>query len=93
MQVQADEPSLSRWLLATEQFGRSWEFSWLARNLTPIRFQKVRRGRPWRPAPAEALESFRPGRPPCHEFSAPPLPRIATPSRCDAVPLSNVECV
>ena len=42
MQVQADDPSLSRWLLATEQFGRTWEFSWLAKNLAPVKFQKVR---------------------------------------------------
>ena len=41
VQVQAEDPSLSRWLLSAEQFGRSWEFSWLAKNLTPIRYQKV----------------------------------------------------
>ena len=41
VQVQAEDPSLSRWLLATEQLGRSWEFSWLAQNLAPIQYQKV----------------------------------------------------
>lgn len=32
---------LSRWLLRTEQFGRSWEFSWLAQSLTPVKNQKI----------------------------------------------------
>ena len=32
---------LSRWLLRTEQFGRAWEFSWLAQSLTPVKFQKI----------------------------------------------------
>ncbi len=41
-QVQPDNPALSKWLLETEQFGRSWEFSWLAQNLAPIKYQKVR---------------------------------------------------
>lgn len=39
--VQPDDPSLSRWLLATHQFGRDWQFSWLAKNLTPMQNQKV----------------------------------------------------
>lgn len=40
--AQPDNPTLSRWLLATHQFGRDWEFSWLAQNLTPMQHQKVR---------------------------------------------------
>lgn len=39
--IQPDDPKLSRWVLSTEQFGRTWEFSWLARNLTPVRHQKI----------------------------------------------------
>lgn len=39
--VQPDDPKMSRWLLSTNQFGRDWEFSWLAQNLTPIRNQKI----------------------------------------------------
>lgn len=39
--VQPDDPSLSRWLLSTNQFGRDWEFSWLAKNLTPMKNQKI----------------------------------------------------
>jgi uncharacterized membrane protein len=39
--VQQDDPRLSRWTLATHQFGRDWEFSWLARNLAPVRGQKI----------------------------------------------------
>eukprot|EP00879_Flechtneria_rotunda_P029717 GHRR01032160.1.p2 GENE.GHRR01032160.1~~GHRR01032160.1.p2 ORF type:complete len:168 (+),score=34.28 GHRR01032160.1:292-795(+) len=39
--VQKDQPALSRWTLATNQFGRDWEFSWLARNLAPIKNQKL----------------------------------------------------
>ena len=32
---------MSRWTLSTTQFGRDWEFSWLARNLAPVRYQKI----------------------------------------------------
>ena len=32
---------LSKWLLRTDQFGRTWEFSWLAQSLTPVKFQKI----------------------------------------------------
>ena len=32
---------LSKWLLRTEQFGRTWEFSWLAQSLTPVKHQKI----------------------------------------------------
>ena len=39
--VQPDDPKLSKWLLSTQQFGRDWEFSWLAQNLTPMQHQKV----------------------------------------------------
>jgi uncharacterized membrane protein len=39
--VQPDDPKLSRWLLSTRQFGRDWEFFWLAQNLTPIKNQKI----------------------------------------------------
>lgn len=39
--IQADDPKLSRWVLSTEQFGRTWEFSWLARNLAPVRHSKI----------------------------------------------------
>lgn len=39
--VQPDDPKLSRWLLSTHQFGRDWEFSWLAQNLTPMKHQKA----------------------------------------------------
>lgn len=39
--VQPENPSLSRWLLSTNQFGRDWEFSWLAKNLMPMKNQKI----------------------------------------------------
>ena len=39
--IQEDDPKLSRWVLSTDQFGRTWEFSWLARNLTPVRHAKI----------------------------------------------------
>jgi len=39
--IETDDPKLSRWVLSTDQFGRTWEFSWLARNLTPVRHQKI----------------------------------------------------
>ncbi|KAG2422351.1 hypothetical protein HXX76_016111 [Chlamydomonas incerta] len=35
------DPRLSRWTLATNQFGRDWEFSWLARNLPPVKNSKI----------------------------------------------------
>lgn len=41
VKVLPDNPRLSRWTLSTNQFGRDWEFSWLARNLTPIKNQKI----------------------------------------------------
>jgi hypothetical protein len=40
-QVQADDPRMSRWTLSYTAFGRDWEFSWLARNLAPIKGQKI----------------------------------------------------
>lgn len=36
-----EDASLSRWVLRTEQFGREWTFSWIAKDLTPTKFQKV----------------------------------------------------
>ncbi|EFJ53042.1 hypothetical protein VOLCADRAFT_47345, partial [Volvox carteri f. nagariensis] len=35
------DPRMSRWTLATHQFGRDWEFSWLARNLPPVKNNKI----------------------------------------------------
>ena len=42
LQVQADDPRMSRWALSTVQFGQTLEFAWLARDLTPITNQKAR---------------------------------------------------
>ncbi len=36
-----EDESLSRWVLSTNQFGRDWTFSWIAKDLTPVKFQKV----------------------------------------------------
>ena len=36
-----DEPKQSKWVLRTEQFGREWELSWRALDLTPIKHQKA----------------------------------------------------
>jgi hypothetical protein len=47
MQVQADDPRISRWTLSTFQFDRQWEFSWMALNMTPLRNQKIH----WRSVP------------------------------------------
>jgi len=46
-QVQPDDDRLSRWLLSTDAFGRSWSFSWLAQNLAPTPGQKIH----WRSVP------------------------------------------
>ena len=40
-QVQADDPKMSRWALSTVQLGQPLEFSWLARDLTPVELQKI----------------------------------------------------
>ncbi len=47
MQVQQDNPNMSRWTLSTYQFERQWEFSWLALNMTPLKYQKIH----WRSVP------------------------------------------
>jgi hypothetical protein len=47
LQVQPDDPRLSRWTLSTYQFNRQWEFSWMALNMTPLRNQKIH----WRSVP------------------------------------------
>eukprot|EP00877_Chromochloris_zofingiensis_P005433 jgi/Chrzof1/14891/Cz09g19220.t1 len=39
--VEQSDPRLSRWTLSTNQFGRDWEFSWLSRNLAPVKNQKI----------------------------------------------------
>lgn len=41
VEVLDSDPRLSRWTLSTHQFGRDWTFSWLARNMTPIKNQKI----------------------------------------------------
>ncbi|GFR42467.1 hypothetical protein Agub_g3375, partial [Astrephomene gubernaculifera] len=41
VKVLDSDPRLSRWTLATHQFGRDWEFSWLARNLPPVKNTKI----------------------------------------------------
>ncbi|PNG99718.1 hypothetical protein TSOC_014498, partial [Tetrabaena socialis] len=39
--VVESDPRMSRWTLSTNQFGRDWEFSWLARNLPPVKNNKI----------------------------------------------------
>lgn len=41
---------MSRWTLATHQFGRDWEFSWLAQNMAPMKYQKIH----WRSVPGSS---------------------------------------
>uniref|UniRef100_A0A1D1XP30 Putative 17. protein in melC2-rnhH intergenic region n=1 Tax=Anthurium amnicola TaxID=1678845 RepID=A0A1D1XP30_9ARAE len=41
VKVLKDKPDLSRWTLKYEVLGRDVEVSWLARNLQPIRNQKI----------------------------------------------------
>ena len=40
-QVLENDTRVSQWTLSTFQFNRKWEFSWLARNLTPTPLQKI----------------------------------------------------
>ncbi|KAJ1283622.1 hypothetical protein BS78_03G143900 [Paspalum vaginatum] len=41
VKILEDKPDLSRWTLKYEVLGRNVEFSWLARNMTPIKNQKI----------------------------------------------------
>lgn len=41
VKVQENDPRFSKWTLSTRQFDRDFEFSWLARNLAPIKYQKL----------------------------------------------------
>ncbi|MEW5303934.1 MAG: hypothetical protein WDW36_006579 [Sanguina aurantia] len=41
VKVLENDARLSRWTLSTNQFGRDWEFSWLARNLPPVKNTKI----------------------------------------------------
>ena len=41
VRVLPEDNRLSRWTLATEQFGQTWELSWVSLNLAPIKNQKV----------------------------------------------------
>lgn len=45
--IQDGDASLSKWTLSTHQFNRDWEFSWLAKNMTPLKYQKIH----WRSVP------------------------------------------
>lgn len=47
VKVLPEDPRMSRWTLSTHQFGRQWEFSWLAQNLAPLKNQKIH----WRSVP------------------------------------------
>ena len=37
----ASDPRVSTWRLATRQFGRDWEFTWVAKDLAPLPQQKI----------------------------------------------------
>eukprot|EP00240_Pyramimonas_obovata_P013598 CAMPEP_0118934916 /NCGR_PEP_ID=MMETSP1169-20130426/14485_1 /TAXON_ID=36882 /ORGANISM="Pyramimonas obovata, Strain CCMP722" /LENGTH=248 /DNA_ID=CAMNT_0006877879 /DNA_START=61 /DNA_END=810 /DNA_ORIENTATION=- len=42
VKVIEEEPKRkSEWTLSTHQFGRDWQFSWVATNLTPVKYQKI----------------------------------------------------
>jgi len=43
IEILPDDPKQSKWVLCTNQFGRNWELSWRALDLTPIKHQKVKR--------------------------------------------------
>ncbi|KAL0039275.1 hypothetical protein WJX79_001133 [Trebouxia sp. C0005] len=47
IEIVPDDPKQSKWVLCTNQFGRNWELSWRALDLTPIRHQKIH----WRSLP------------------------------------------
>ncbi|KAK9845010.1 hypothetical protein WJX74_009657 [Apatococcus lobatus] len=41
VKIQQNDTSLSRWTLSQDLFGRTWQFSWLARNLDPVHLKKI----------------------------------------------------
>jgi len=42
IEVLEEEPKRrSKWCLSTNQLGKDWEFSWVATNLTPMKYQKI----------------------------------------------------
>lgn len=47
IEIVPDHPNQSKWVLSTDQFGRHWELSWRALDLTPIKNQKIH----WRSLP------------------------------------------
>lgn len=47
IEILPDDPKQSKWVLCTNQFGRNWELSWRALDLTPIKHQKIH----WRSLP------------------------------------------
>ncbi len=52
--IQDGDTSLSKWTLSTHQFNRDWEFSWLAKNMTPLKYQKIH----WRSVPGSVSGSL-----------------------------------
>jgi len=54
--IQKENPHMSKWTLSTFQFNRQWEFSWLARNMTPLKYQKIH----WRSVPGSSGGSLGP---------------------------------
>ena len=52
--IQDGDASLSKWTLSTNQFNRDWEFSWLAKNMTPLKYQKIH----WRSVPGSVSGSL-----------------------------------
>ncbi|KAH9318691.1 hypothetical protein KI387_020460, partial [Taxus chinensis] len=41
IKVSKDQPELSQWTLQYSAFGQDLKFSWLARNMQPIHYQKI----------------------------------------------------
>lgn len=39
--IESKPRKVSEWTLSTHQFGRDWQFSWEATNLTPLKNQKI----------------------------------------------------
>lgn len=54
VEIQQDDKQMSKWTLSTYQFNRQWEFSWLARNMTPLQYQKIH----WRSVPGSTSGSL-----------------------------------
>ena len=82
VKVLPEDPRMSRWTLSTHQFGRQWEFSWLAQNLAPLKNQKIH----WRSVPGSVGGSLGAGVEVANRQVGALLARVSSIPRCGVMP-------